>query len=124
MTAQDLLQKFVSVNLDADVPSLEDAEIILNHLTNPEKTPAQAFNSKYWTFLSTDQEVLRDFVIDYVDSWEDEEVDYDNIINEWEDYLDSALDDYCEQENLSLIAEEDTFVFVSNELIDKGYVNV
>ena len=131
MTTQQLKVKFAQVGNDIDLTE-EDAQVIISHLANPNQTPVQAFRSHYWNFLAQDSDVLKDFVSDWRDAVLSDEVDdengayefYDSVDEEWSDYLDDAIDWYCQEEGFSLLAEtEDHFIFVSNKLIDKGIVS-
>lgn len=130
MTTKQLKVKFAQVGNAIDL-SQEDAKVIISHLVDPSHTPVQAFRSHYWNFLAQDSFVLKDFVSDYRDAAlsdedEDDQDDelYDDADEDWSDYLDDAIDWYCDQEGYTLLAEtKDHFIFVSNKLIDKGIVS-
>ena len=130
MTTKQLKVKFAQVGNAIDL-SQEDAKVIISHLVDPSHTPVQAFRSHYWNFLAQDSFVLKEFVSDWHDAMlGDEEEDdqtyefYNSIDEEWSDYLDDAIDWYCDQKGFSLLGEtEDHFIFVSNKLIDKGIVS-
>lgn len=110
MNPLDLVEKFAQNGVDVTV---EDAAEILKHMPNADACPDEVFNESNWTFISTDEEVLSEFTCEYFDSNED---------IDWEDYLDDAIDAFCEENGMELIVEGDDLVFVSDDLIQAGYV--
>ena len=110
MNPPDLVEKFAQNGVDVTV---EDAAEILKHMPDPGACPDEVFAGTNWAFLSTEDEVLSEFTCEYFDGNED---------IDWEDYLDDAIDAFCDENGMELIVEGDDLIFVSDDLIQAGYV--
>lgn len=126
MDANDIIELFNAVNDDpafGESLTLDDAQNILMHMPSPDMVPEKAFSEDYWIFISTEPEVLKDLVLDCVNSESDaEDLDFVEDLEDWEDYVDDAIEQVCEENDMVLIGSEDTIVLVSNFLIKQGYI--
>lgn len=130
MISNQLITKFAEAGNNVELTD-GDVQVIRKHMPAFSKVPTKAFSSRYWKFLAQDYTKLRNFVLDWRDAmmYEDE-LDsgaYQDVEEEWMGYLDDAISWYCEEYNCTLISHpdytsDDHYIFVSDKLIDKGFI--
>lgn len=128
MDIKPLIKKFVKNSkgeLDADIFTEDLAQEIRQHfLVDPATISDKFFTDKYWSFLSDDEDVMRDLINDFASATCETDDELDAIMEDPMWYRDDAIDWYCDDHNATLIVEEDgIMVFVSNNLIDNEFIS-
>lgn len=99
-------------------------ELISHFNVDPTTIPDKFFTGKYWSFLSDDEDVMYDLVMDFANETCENDDEIDAIMEDPMWYQEDAIDWYCDDQNMTLIVQEDgIMIFVSNKLIKNGFVS-